>query len=111
MFWVGLARGGQDFCIGKEWRKQFTVWKLLVLVVIGGSGIYMCMVGVGLTPTRHFPYEPMEDLVVRDWRREDASCAGSGSSSVDFLQHYPLPLTYQRSSCFIHSVFLTLHFF
>lgn len=89
----------KDLCIGKEWRKQFTVWKLLVLVVIGGSGLYMCMVGVGLTPTRHFPYDSMEDWVVRDWRREDATCAGRGSSSVDFVQHYPLPHTYQRNEC------------
>jgi len=93
----GLACGGQDLCIGKEWKKLFTVWKLLVLVVIGGSGVYMCMVGVGLSPSRHFPYEPLEDLVVRDWRREDASCSGHGSNSVDFYQHFPLPHSYQRS--------------
>lgn len=89
----------QDLCSGKEWRKLFTVWKLLVLVVIGGSGTYMCMVGVGLSPTRHFPYETEEDVVVRDWRREDASCAAKRygySSSADFAEHYPLPRTYQR---------------
>ncbi|KAG0576449.1 hypothetical protein KC19_5G080800 [Ceratodon purpureus] len=85
----------KDFCTGKEWRKLSTVWKLLVLVVIGGIGIYMCMVGVG---TRQFSYEPFEELVVKDWRREDDSCAGHGSS-VDFYQHYPLPHTYERKEC------------
>lgn len=92
----------KDLCSGKEWRKLFTVWKLLVLVVIGGSGTYMCMVGVGLSPTRHFPYETEEDVVVRDWRREDASCAAKRygySSSADFAEHYPLPRTYQRNEC------------
>lgn len=96
----------QDLCSGKEWRKLSTVWKLLVLVVIGGSGVYMCMVGVGLSPTRHFPYEPSDEMVVSDWRREDSSCSGHASSSssfssasasaVDFYQHFPLPHTYHR---------------
>ena len=84
--------GGQDVCSGKEWRKLSTVWKLLVLVIIGGTGIYICMVGIG---TSQYTSEPLEELVVKDWRREDSSCAGY-DTSVDFYQHYPLPHTYER---------------
>lgn len=83
---------GQDFCSWKECRKISTVWRLLVLVVIGAIGLYVCMVGVG---TRQFQYESLEELVVKDWRREDDSCIQSGIPR-DFYQHYPLPHTYAR---------------
>jgi len=84
---------GQDACSGKEWRKISSVWKLFALVVIGAFGLYTCMLGVG---RRHFPYEAVGEMVVQDWRREDASCSQRGSS-VDFYQHFPLPRTYERS--------------
>jgi hypothetical protein len=87
---------GQDLCSGKEWRKISFVWKLLVLVVIGAIGLYMCMLGVG---TRQLPYQSLGELVVKDWRREDESCAQSGISR-DFYQHYPLPHTYERSATY-----------
>ncbi|XP_024376389.1 uncharacterized protein [Physcomitrium patens] len=85
----------KDLCSGKEWRKISTVWRLLVLVVIGAVSLYMCMVGVG---TRQFPFESVEGAVVKDWRREDESCAPRGPS-VDYYQHYPLPHSYGRQEC------------
>jgi hypothetical protein len=102
MAYLNCERGGQDVWSGKEWRKLSVVWKLLVLVVIGGTGIYVCMVGVG---TRQISYEPLEELIVKDWRREDDSCTGHGSA-VDFYQHYPLPHTYERYGNFMDMVLL-----
>ncbi|XP_024379035.1 uncharacterized protein [Physcomitrium patens] len=79
----------------KEWRKLSTAWRLLVLVVIGAIGLYTCMVGVG---TRQFSYESVQEVIVKDWRREDDSCSRRGPS-VDFYQHYPLPHAYERQEC------------
>lgn len=79
----------------KEWRKISSVWKFLVLVVIGAFGIYTYMVGMG---AKQFPYQFGGEFAVQDWRREDASCSHRGSS-VDFYQHFPLPHTYERREC------------
>ncbi|XP_024398048.1 uncharacterized protein [Physcomitrium patens] len=85
----------QDSCSLKGWRKATVVWKLLVLVVIGGFGLYACMVGV---EDRRFSYETVEETtVVKDWRREDNSCSRHGSEG--FRRHYPLPHSYERNEC------------
>lgn len=90
--WLNRESGGQDSCSLKGWRKATVVWKLLVLVVIGGFGLYACMVGV---EDRRFSYETVEETtVVKDWRREDNSCSRHGSEG--FRRHYPLPHSYER---------------
>ncbi|XP_024365926.1 uncharacterized protein [Physcomitrium patens] len=88
------AANMKDIWNAKEWRKVSTVWRLLVLVVVGGFGVYMCMVGLD---RRQFSYEPVEELVLKDVRREDDSCPRR--DHLDFYQHYPLPHTYERNEC------------
>lgn len=81
----------QELCGGKEFRKASTVGRLLLVVMLGAVGIYMCMVGVD---KKLLSYQGAQ---VKPVQNEGGSCP-KRSSSVDFFQHYPRPLTYDRYS-------------
>jgi hypothetical protein len=88
----------QDLCLWKDCKKFPTVWRLCMVVLIGAFSIYMCMIGVDHSK---LSYEDVQqNIQQQEWKQ---SCPGNFSTSLNFIQHYPRPLTYDRCSS------LTLH--
>ncbi|EFJ08924.1 hypothetical protein SELMODRAFT_90926, partial [Selaginella moellendorffii] len=74
-------------------RKATLVWKLLVLLLVAGCGVYMCLIGVD----RRTTYDRLSlDPIQQVWRRENLC---PRLSRAKFPQHYPQPRTYSRKEC------------
>lgn len=92
---------GNPFCkeASQRWlyRKANWIWKLIILVVLGLSGMYICISGVEKRVTYHkraFAMAPGNKAGIR------SPCLRSKPSIVEnLLVHYPQPSTFDRKDC------------
>lgn len=90
---------GKPFCkeVSPRWlyRKGNWIWKLIILIALGLSGMYICISGV---EKRVMYHKRVLSLASRDKLKTRSSC--SKLNSVDDLSlHYPQPLTFDRKEC------------
>ncbi|CAK9867879.1 unnamed protein product [Sphagnum jensenii] len=82
-----------DSCGWKDCKKFPTVLRLCMVVLIGAISIYMFMTGLD---QRKLSFKYVHHIIhQQDWK---LSCTGN-VSSVNFVQLYPHPLTYDREEC------------
>ncbi|CAK9869853.1 unnamed protein product [Sphagnum jensenii] len=83
-----------DLCLWKDCKKFPTVWRLCMVVLIGAFSIYMCMIGVD--HSKLSSERVQQNIQQQEWKQ---SCPGDFSTSLNLIQHYPHPLTYDRQEC------------
>eukprot|EP00250_Pteridium_aquilinum_P013056 c21104_g1_i1 orf=377-1477(-) len=101
-----LCRGavpihGRPFCkeASQRWlyRKANWIWKLIILVVLGLSGMYICISGVERRVMHHkkaFSLAPSNKAGMR------SLCSQTKLNVVEDLSvHYPQPSTFDRKDC------------
>jgi uncharacterized membrane protein YuzA (DUF378 family) len=76
-------------------RKASSIWKLLMLLVVGLCGVYVCMIGVDNRPAfQQFPRKTV--FQVKQQQEEHVTKCPKLLKSHTFTEHYPHPNTFDR---------------
>lgn len=92
---------GKPYCkeFSQRWphKKTNWIWKLIVLVILGLSGMYICISGV---EKRIMYHKTIIALPLANKAGIKSSCSKSNVyTENDFVVHYPQPATYDRKDC------------
>jgi uncharacterized membrane protein YuzA (DUF378 family) len=93
----GVSSVVQDLTGVKETttRKTSSIWKLLMLLVVGLCGVYVCMIGVdNRSVFQQFPRRTV--FQVKQQQEEHVTKCPKLLKSQTFTEHYPHPNTFDR---------------
>ncbi|CAM6014026.1 unnamed protein product [Sphagnum balticum] len=84
--------------LSKDTKSASSIWKLLMLLVVGLCGVYVCMIGVDNRPAfQKFPRNTV--FQVKQQQEEHVTKCPKLLKSPTFTEHYPHPNTFDRAEC------------